>query len=417
MNIQKHCWRMGSAWRRGAWLQGAMRQVLMGLALAGICVSPLLAQEAPSSSALGEEMEQAHAALQAHDAQGAKRHFEAVLRLDPGNAEAHVNLGVMAFFAGRCDAAEPHLRAAIGELEQNANPQALLALCELRDGKPEAAADLEASWIRVKEPKLHVQIGLELARLYRGRGDTARMMTVLQALTADAPDNLEVLFFAQQVYTDLADETLNKMALLAPGAPLMQQVIAEKLVNQGDLARAIEHYHKALDANPHLPGANFELAEALLDGPHTAATEKAAREQLDLAVKNGGDSAAIECVYGRLEKLLQHPAEARMHYERAHELDPNNAEALLYLAGALADEDKQQEALVLMRAAVAADPFDAAAHYRLARLCGKLQLKEEEERQIRLSQEVRQAKEQVVEVFRQMNRRVEPVKAQEENTP
>ena len=64
------------------------------------------------------------------------------------------------------------------------------------------------------------------------------------------PDNVDVLFMAQRVYSELADDTLNKLAVLAPGSARMQQVIAERLVNGGDLKGAIEHYRKALADRP-----------------------------------------------------------------------------------------------------------------------------------------------------------------------
>ena len=39
---------------------------------------------------------------------------------------------------------------------------------------------------------------------------------------------------AQRLYSELADDTLNKLAVVAPGSARMQQVIAERLVNGGD---------------------------------------------------------------------------------------------------------------------------------------------------------------------------------------
>jgi tetratricopeptide (TPR) repeat protein len=79
------------------------------------------------------------------------------------------------------------------------------------------------------------------------------------------PDNIEILYMAQRVYSDLADDTLNKLAILAPGSARMQQVIAERLINGGDLKGATEHYRKALEIDPHLPGVHYELAEAILE--------------------------------------------------------------------------------------------------------------------------------------------------------
>ena len=42
--------------------------------------------------------------------------------------------------------------------------------------------------------------------------------------------------------------------MLAPGSARMQQVIAERLVNEGDLKSATEHYKKVLEIDPRVPG-------------------------------------------------------------------------------------------------------------------------------------------------------------------
>jgi hypothetical protein len=55
--------------------------------------------------------------------------------------------------------------------------------------------------------------------------------------------------------------------------------------------------------------------------------------------------------------------------------------------------------------AVEADPLNDEAHYRLSRVCRKLQLKEESEKEYRLSLEIKQARERMGELYWQMNRK------------
>src|SRR6202021_3290916 len=96
--------------------------------------------------------------------------------------------------------------------------------------------------------------------------------TVLHTLLDLNPDNVDILFFVQRVYSELADNTLNKLAVLDPGSARMEQLIAERLINAGDLKDATEHYRKALQINPRLPGMHFELAEALMEWSPNAQT-------------------------------------------------------------------------------------------------------------------------------------------------
>src|SRR5581483_7219525 len=108
-----------------------------------------------------------------------------------------------------------------------------------------------------------IQTGLRLADTYLAQGDLDRAVSEMQRLVDLDPDNIDILYLAQLVYSELADGTLNKLAILAPASARMQQVIAEHLVNSGNLDRAISHYKKCLELDPHLSGVRYELAEAL----------------------------------------------------------------------------------------------------------------------------------------------------------
>jgi predicted Zn-dependent protease len=236
----------------------------------------------------------------------------------------------------------------------------------------------------------------------------------MQSLVDLDPDNVEILYMAQRVYFDLADDTLNKLAILAPGSARMQQVIAERLINDGDLKGATEHYRKALEQNPRLPGVHYELAEAILEAaPNDSEAQAEAEKELETAVKFDGDSAKTECLFGRIAWRQSDLKGAYAHYERAFALDPNEVEAQIGISRLLVIMEKPEEALRYLRMAVAADPLNSEAHYRLAVVCKKLQLKDEADKEFRLFQEIKDAKEQVKTLYRQMNKK--PSSKEEEN--
>jgi Flp pilus assembly protein TadD len=70
--------------------------------------------------------------------------------------------------------------------------------------------------------------------------------------------------------------------------------------------------------------------------------------------------------------------------------------------------EKPEEALKYLRMAVQSDPLNGEAHYRLASVCRRLQLKDEAEKELRLFQEIKQTKERVKELYRQMNKKTKP---------
>lgn len=383
------------------------RLVLVSICLCSLFVasSPVLSQTAATESGqIRAHVAKGQAALQANEPSQAEAEFRAALALDPKSVEALANLGMIAFVRDDCERAVSQLHGALKLNPTLTKAKALIAICEKRMGSASARVDLESAFTSLTDSKLRIQVGVELADLYYESGDLDHTLPVVHSLVQADPDNVDLLFFAQRVYSEMADATMNKLALLAPDSARMQQLIAERLINEGDLKGAVEHYRNAIAADPRLPGMHFELAEAILQGTNNAGALEQARLQLDAAVKMDGDSSKVECAYGRIALSQGRTDEALRHYQRAHALNPKEVEAQLGLARVLADENKPQEALAHMRAAVQADPMNAVAHYRLARLCHSLHLTDEEQKEIKLYQQVRKAKDRIVQLYRQMNR-------------
>ncbi len=367
-----------------------------------------IAQTGTTKSELTKDLERGEEALKANDQTAAADQFRAALKIDPANVEANANLGAIAFFHGDCAGAIRNLRSALAVSPNLENAQGLIAMCEKRQGEPAARNDLESAFTKLKDPKLRMQVGVDLADLYYQNGDLDRTLPVVHELVQLAPDNADILFFAQRIYSEMADDTMNKLALLAPDSARMQQLIAERLINAGDLKGAIEHYRKALAADSHLPGMHFELAEAILESSNQAEEQVAARKELDAAVSDEGDNAKIECAYGRIAALQDKFDEALAHYQRAYNMDPNSGEAQLGVGKTLADLNKLDEALKFLRMAVQTDPMNASAHYRLTLVCRDLHLDEEARKELKVFQEVRLAKDHLAQLYGEMNRRPEP---------
>ena len=352
---------------------------------------------------------QGQAALKANRTGVAVQDFRQALTLDPQNVEANMNLGVIAFLSGDCEAAGPRLKSALAGDRALTKARAFLAICEKRLGEKTARVDLESSFSQLKDPKLRTMVGFELASLDYQRGDLDRTVSVMQTLIKLDPDNIDILYFAQLVYSEMADDTLNKLALLAPNSARMQEVVAERLVNAGNLKGAIDHYRKALAIDGYLPGAHYELAEAILESsPNDAQAQAEALQELRLSIKVDGESAKTESMLGRIALLQDDRGGAAKYYKRALELDPENEDAQMGLAKLLMEENKPQDAMKYLRAVVESDPLNAEAHYRLATVCRTLNLKDQEQQQLRFYQEITKTKDRVKSLYREMNARSTP---------
>jgi Tfp pilus assembly protein PilF len=384
--------------------------MVMVVALLGYALAVVQAQTGISHSVeIHDHLQKAEGYLKAKDPNSAVREFDAVLALDPKNAEAHANLGVIAFVQHDCQTASAKFRQALAIDHSLTKTQALLGICERRLGDPSARALLEKSFAKLKDKQLRLQVGMELAALYDQQGNSDSTATVMRSLVDLDPDNVDVLFMAQRVYSELADDTLNKLAILAPGSARMQQVIAERLVNSGDLKNAIDHYRKALQIDPQLPGMHFELAEAILQSaPADAGTQTEAQKELGLAVTVDGESARTECEFASIAMSQGQTEQAFAHYQRAYQLNPNDVQAQIGLAKLLMMQEKPQEAVKYLRMAVQADPLNGTAHYRLSTAYRRLQMMNLAEKEAHLFQEIKKAKDQVEELYHQMNRQPKP---------
>ncbi len=358
----------------------------------------------PRAEEIHNHLRKAGEYLKANDPVSAVKEFEAVLALDPKNAEAYANLGVIEYFQRDYQKASQHLRKALAIDPSLPKTQALLGICQKRLGDPSARTLLEKSFAKLKDKALRIQVGMELATLYDQQGDPGGTAAVMRTLVDLDPDNVDVLFMAQRVYSELASDTLNKLALLAPGSARMQQVIAQHLVNGGDLKGAIDHYRKALEIDPRLSGVHFELAEAIFESASgDAAAQSDAEKELQTAIQLEGDSVKVQSELARIALAQSDVQKAYEHYTRAFAMDSADSSAQLGMGHVLMTMNKPQDAKKYLEMAVKSDPLNEAAHYRLAMAYRRLQMTDEAQKEIHLFEEIKKTKDQVAELYHQMN--------------
>ena len=376
--------------------------------LVGSIVGAAMAQGSRPDAQVRDHLQRAQTALQANDSASAEKEFRAVLALDPKNPGAHAGIGILEMGRGDWRAANDEFHSALTAQPSFTKALALLGICQKRLGDRSARVSLEKSFQKLQETPLRVQVGMELAGLYEQQGDAEAAGSMMRQLVQLDPENPDILFAAQRIYSDLADDTLTKLAVVAPGSARMQQAIAEKLINAGDLKGAIDHYRRALQINPRLSDVHYELGEAILESDRSdPAAQAEAQRELEAALAIDGDSAKTECELAEIALLQSAPDRALAHYQRAYHLNPNEIQAQMGLAS-LAMRENPQEAIKYLRLAVQLDPLNGSAHYQLARAYQRVQMTSLAEKELHLSQEIRKMKDQVQALFHQMNRYTKP---------
>ncbi len=373
-----------------------IRRKLATLAIAAFQAFLFSARCLPQAGAAAAHVEQAHRLIAQGNTNAAIAQYEAAVVADPSNVEAQGNLGVLQFFANRCDAALPHLSAALALDPSEARVQALVGICQERAGETEdAERNLTAALPLLPNPKLHTLILSSLAQIEYARGElqqaSGHIDELMKAGSSDSEDP-DVLYLAFRVYNDLADSARNKLAIVAPDSGRIHLLMAEEFVKAGDAAHAIHQYELALKQDPSFLGVHFELGEALLKESLAEGSLSRATDELQLALKEDPRNAAAEAKLGFIEGYRGHTAQAEEHDRRALALNPDQLEALLGLGAILRDRGESEKAAELYTRASVSDPLDETIHFRLAQIDRQLGRTAEAEREMKLFKEIHDLK-------------------------
>src|ERR1700733_3248953 len=340
-----------------------------------------------------------------HDAE-AEEDFRAILRLDPKNASAHANLGSIAFRHGDFTQASKEFRAAL-DLEPSLwNATAFLGMSEFALGKNEEAKPiLESAFEHIQEAKLRSRVGIDLTAVYRAANDLPHAVDTVRALVQAEPDDPAILYLSYRTYSDLAAQTLSHLAVVAPESPQMHEILAQALTSQDDFQGAIAQYRRALELDPHLPGAHFEIGQLTLSNSATESNRQIAEKEFQEALSaNPGDADSLYML-GEIQWLRSQPQEALAFYNQALAVRPAFADAHIAAGKALTTLGHTDEALKQLLEAVRLDPQSEVAHYRLSEAYRKLGRPQDAERELVTFRTLRDAHAPVKALYQQVQNR------------
>jgi tetratricopeptide (TPR) repeat protein len=306
------------------------------------------------------------------------------------------------FFQGAYTDAIPELRAALKLRPSLWKIQALLGIAEKRTGDISAGRDnLEKVFPNVKDEKIQMETGMELIEIYSGTGDLDKAAAVVSVLRKLEPEDEGVLYTAYRVYSDLANESLLSLTVVAPNSARMHQAMAHELAKQGHTPESIENYRAALKIDPQLPGLHFELAEMLRTVSTPEAHQEAENEYKAALAANPFDEQS-EIRLGDIAAQRNDLKEAYERYTKAVQLQPGDPEASIGLAKVLMSMDQPQKAEPLLVHAIALDPTSAVAHFRLGTVYRELGRAEDAKHEIEEYQKYKQMKEKLQEIYHEM---------------
>jgi tetratricopeptide (TPR) repeat protein len=376
--------------------------------------APCFSQSSPTrQQQIDSHLKQAQAYLNQNKPDLAAAEFQAIVALDPKNVDARGNLGVLLFFQGKYSESIPHLRAALKLQSTLWKIQALLGIAEKRAGDVTSALpDLEKSFANLKEQKIRTETGMELIDTYSNTGDLPKAVPIISTLRDLDPTNVELIYTAYRIDSDLSDEARLSLIVVAPNSARVHQMMAHELARQGNTDEAIANYREALKIDPNTSGLHFELAEMLNSSSVPGGHEEAEKQYHAALAVNPNDEKA-ECKLGDLAALRGDQNAAAEHYERALKLQPNDSDAIIGLAKTLMTLNQPDKALPLLEQAVKIDPTNAVAHFRLSTLYRKMGRTDDANRELAEYQKFKAMKEKLRDTYRQM--RLQPDKKEQED--
>ena len=370
-----------------------------------IAVLPCFSQSTPQQQ-IESHARQAQEFLKTNRPDLAEREFSAIVALDPNNVDARGNLGVLLFFQGDYLKAAPELRSALKLRPGLWKIQALLGMCEKRSGAIAGAqADLAEAFPHLQEEKLRVQAGMDLIEVYSASGDMDKAAGVVSVLRELRPTDVEILYTAHQIYSNLADEAMLDVALAAPKSARMHQLVAHEMARQGNTEGTIAHLREAIKIDARIPGIHFELAEALYGSGAPSGQDDAEKEYKAALADNPFNEKAL-CRLGEMAFARSELKEALARYSRSVELQPNDADANLGLAKVLLAMDQPAKAQPLLERSAQLEPFNSITRYHLSAVYRDLGRTADARRELAEFKRLKEMKERLREVYHEM--RVEP---------
>ncbi len=389
-----------------------IRRSIVRLGTFVIAAAPLFAQAAGDSrQQIQSHSQQAQQYLQNQKPDLAIDEFKAILAIDSGNLDARANLGVLEYFQGQYAKAATDLRSAL-EIDPNLwKLQALLGMSEKRIGEnAKAQTDLAKAFPHLEEQKLRVQAGLELIEVDYALSDLGKAAEVVNVLRQLEPTDVNILYAAHRIYSELSDETMLSLAMVAPDSARMHQLMAHELARQAKDDAAIANYRIALKIDPQRADVHYELAEMLHTQSSPAAQAEAEKEYKAALAGNPFDEKS-ESRLGDIALRRSDLKSAVACYSRALEMQSNDADANLGMAKALMSMHQPQKAEPHLEHAAQLEPFNPATHYRLGVLYRELGRTEDSHRELVQFEKLKKMKSRLSDLYQQM--RLQPGKQDE----
>ncbi|HUK25458.1 MAG TPA: tetratricopeptide repeat protein [Terriglobales bacterium] len=312
-----------------------------------LTVFPVLAQ----SPQVAAEFNQAAEAMRAGNLEEAGAGFAAVVKADPGFAEAHFNLGLVLQEQGRYQQAVASFQKAIALRPRLHGANLFLGITDFRINHLDesVAAIRKETAAYPKDANAWMWLGVVL--LAQDRAEDAA--AALDRAAKLKPGDQDILYHRGRAHLLVSKDSYAEMFKLDPKSWRVHRVMAQAYAEADRHLDAIAEYEAAIKLAPTQPGLHEELGSEYRNANKIPEAETAFHRELEIDPYNAlatyklgaievekGDGAKgkelIEAAQkmkaglvhmdynlGRAEMLLGDDASAAGHFEKTVKTDPN----------------------------------------------------------------------------------------------
>ncbi len=297
--------------------------------------------------------------------------FDRVLRLDPRNATALLQLARIQ--SGRRPTwpdAEKHYRTYLTVRPDDAEGQLGLARLLAWQGRTAEALDLYGR--ETVQARLATSDRRDYALALVTAGRQAEAEPLLESIVKSAPEDRDVALALAGIHAsrgqwDSALPLYRGLLDRRPDDPAVNLAWGQGLLGRGEHARALDPLGRAARARPSDPDAALAYARAARGAGQLGLADT----QFDRAVALDFRNPSVAREYADLLMERRNYRKAEGLYRRARASGLGDDRLLVALGGALAANDKPEEAVTLLEEVYARQPSDRLA-LELARLYRKL---------------------------------------------
>ena len=314
-------------------------------------------------------------------------------------AEALRSAGAARAIAGESDRAAELFRNALNADSDNVDARLSYAFLQLQRQNPDEAQRLAEEALKVS-PKNPQALAL-LGRLAFRKGDYKAAREYLEAAIIEVP-NFETGYLLGMTYVKLSDfkraQVLFDDMITGLGDTAQIHVYFGRAYAEGaseGLDQAIQEFKRAIAKDSKILQAHYFLALAYLNRDGESGFGEAVPElasEIELSPKD----ARSRYLLGYIAMKQHKAAEAESQLQQAAQLDSDNPDPLIFLGQLYSESNRDKDAEAALRKAIAltrdvsrGDYQINRAHYVLGRVLLRTGRKEEGQRELEISKELR----------------------------